>query len=79
MYLYSLFGAMIVGGLVGWAADRFGFVRHGIVTSLILGIGGAVIAYFVMALLGLGIGGRTMTAAIGALIALFVAPRLGKR
>ncbi len=79
MFLFSLMGAMLVGGLTGYAVAWLGLVRYGWAVAVILGIGGGVVAWLVSALTGIGFGGRTMTAIVGAAVALFLAPVLGRR
>ncbi|MEM1300705.1 MAG: hypothetical protein AAGH68_15640 [Pseudomonadota bacterium] len=74
--MFGLLGAIIVGAVMGWAAEQFGFTRMGLVPAVTTAVGGAVIAFFLLALFGIGFYGRTGTAAIGAAIALFLAPRM---
>ena len=64
---------------MGWAAENFNFTRMGLVPAISTGVGGAVIAFFVLALFGIGLFGRTGTAAIGAAIALYLGPRMRRR
>jgi uncharacterized membrane protein YeaQ/YmgE (transglycosylase-associated protein family) len=76
---FSVLGAMLVGALTGFLAERGGLVRNGVTVSVLLGLAGGVLAWLLTALTGLGLGGRTVTAILGALAALFIAPRLGRR
>ncbi len=78
MYLFSMFGTIVIGALVGFLTERFGLTRNGTLVSIILGLGGAVLAYLVSATFGIGFGGRSVTAAIGAGAALFLAPMIGR-
>ena len=77
--MFGLLGALVVGAVMGWAAERFGFTRIGVVPAIATAVGGAVIAFFLLALLGIGVFGRTGTAAIGAAIALYLGPRMGSK
>jgi uncharacterized membrane protein YeaQ/YmgE (transglycosylase-associated protein family) len=59
--------AIIIGGLAGWLAEQFMKSNMGMVMNIILGIVGAIVANFLLALLGVSLGGW-----IGYLIAGFV-------
>lgn len=66
--------AMILGGVTGVLAERFGLVRNGYVVSVALGVGGAMMLWFAQAALGIGLGlGRAGTAVAGAALLLFLA------
>lgn len=69
-----IFVAVLLGGLTGFLAERFGLVRNGYVVSVALGVGGATMAWFAQYALGLGFGfGRAMTSILGAGLMLLVA------
>ena len=59
--------AIIIGGLAGWLAEQFMKSNMGLVMNIILGIVGAIVANFLMGLLGISLGGW-----IGYLIAGFI-------
>ncbi|MFK7943964.1 MAG: hypothetical protein AB8B85_13765 [Paracoccaceae bacterium] len=77
--MFGLLGAVIIGAAMGWAAENFQFTRMGLVPAIATAVGGAVIAFFLLALFGIGLFGRTGTAAIGAALALYLGPRVGRR
>lgn len=67
----TLIGTVVIAGIVGYASERSGFTRNGIVQSIIICIGGAFLAYFVQLMFGLGFrspGLNAIAASIGALI-----------
>ncbi len=69
-----IFVAVLLGGLTGFLAERFGLVRNGYVVSVTLGVGGATLAWFLQYALGVGFGlGRAMTSILGAAAMLLVA------
>lgn len=76
--MFGLIGAVVIGAAMGWGAERFGFTRMAFVPAVTTAVGGAILAYFVLAIFGIGLYGRTGTAAAGAAIALFMAPRLSR-
>ena len=59
--------AIIIGGLAGWLAEQFMKSNMGLVMNIVLGIVGAILANFLLGLLGVSMGGW-----IGYLIAGFV-------
>ena len=61
------FGAIIVGGIAGWLAERFMKSNMGLFMNILLGIVGAAIASFLFGMLGIGFSGW-----IGYLVAGFV-------
>lgn len=66
--------AMILGGVTGLVAERFGLVRNGYIVSAGLGVGGATMLWFAQAALGVGLGlGRAGTSIAGAALLLFLA------
>ena len=66
----GIIGAIIVGGLAGWIAEKFMKSDMGIVMNIILGIAGAVVLNAVLAALDTGFGSGVfaylVTAVIGA-------------
>ena len=57
----GLLGAVIVGGLAGWLAERFMKSNMGIFINIILGIVGAAALNFVLGLLGIYTGNGVLT------------------
>lgn len=50
----GIIGAIVIGILAGWIAEKVMHRNHGIVTNLIVGVVGAFIGSFVAGLLGFG-------------------------
>ena len=72
--MYHFFGAIIIGALIGYMAEKFNFTRNGIIVSIALGVGGAMLFSFAQAFLGIGLGlGRHATSAVGAVLLLAIA------
>ena len=59
--------AIVVGGIAGWLAEQFMKSNMGLLMNIVLGIVGAVVASFLMGLVGISLGGW-----IGYLIAGFI-------
>lgn len=51
------FGAIVVGGLAGWLAEQFMKGDHNLLTNIILGILGAIVANSLLNLLDISFGG----------------------
>lgn len=59
--------AIIIGGVAGWLAEQFMKSNMGLIMNILLGVVGAVVANFLLALLGV-----VLTGAIGYLVAGFI-------
>lgn len=73
MYM-TLMGTMVIAGIVGYLSEKSGFTRNGIVSSVIICLGGAVLAYFVRIMFGVGFGSPGMNAIVSSLGALVIVP-----
>lgn len=66
----TLIGTVVIAGIVGYASEKSGFTRNGILPSIIICIGGAFLFYFVTIMFGIGFrapGLNAIAASIGAL------------
>lgn len=71
----GFFSMIIIGALAGWIAERITESDHGLITNILMGIGGAFIGGKIAELLDIPVFGffRTLIAAvIGAVIIIFV-------
>ena len=59
--------AIIIGGVAGWLAEQFMKSNMGLIMNILLGMVGAVVANFLLAILGV-----VLTGAIGYLVAGFI-------
>ena len=78
MYL-TLMGTMIIAGIVGYLSEKTGFTQNGILQSIIICLGGAILAYFVRIMFGLGFGSPGTNAVISSLGALIIVPTHWRR
>lgn len=70
--MVHMFGAIIIGALTGYISERMGLTRNGVIVSIALGVGGAIILWFAQGFMGVGLGlGRAMTSFVGAAGLLF--------
>jgi uncharacterized membrane protein YeaQ/YmgE (transglycosylase-associated protein family) len=75
-------GAVVIGLLAGWLAERIMGRRHGLLTNLIVGLVGAVLGGFVAGLAGFGYAGflpSLIVSTLGAVLLLALLNALGRR
>lgn len=70
----TLIGTFVIAGIVGYASEKSGFTRNGILASIIICIGGAFLAYFVRLMFGFGFGSPGLNAIASAVGALIIVP-----
>ncbi|MDB5414258.1 MAG: GlsB/YeaQ/YmgE family stress response rane protein [Rubritepida sp.] len=71
----GFFGAIIIGLLAGWIAERMMSRSHGLITNLIVGLVGALLGGFVASLAGFGYNGwvpSLVVSTLGAVLLLFL-------
>lgn len=72
--MYIFFGAVLIGGIIGYAAERMRLTQLGFVVAIAVGVGGAVILAVMQRVLGFNFGlGGGMTSVVGAVGLLFIA------
>jgi len=67
----SIFGTVVIAGIVGYLSEKTRFTHNGILQSIIICVGGAFVFYFVRLMFGFGFsspGVNAIAASIGALI-----------
>ena len=60
--------SIVIGGIAGWLAERFMKTDTGVLTNIVLGIVGAIVANAILSVVGVNLGGGWL----GYLIAGFV-------
>ena len=70
----QLFGTVVIAGIVGYASERTGFTRNGIIPSIIICVGGAFLFYFLRIMFGIGFGSPGVDAVLSSLGALVIVP-----
>ncbi|MDG1127857.1 hypothetical protein ABWH93_14940 [Seohaeicola saemankumensis] len=69
-----LIGTVVIAGIVGYASEKTGFTRNGILQSIIICVGGAFLFYFVRIMFGLSIGSPGVDAILSSVGALILVP-----
>jgi uncharacterized membrane protein YeaQ/YmgE (transglycosylase-associated protein family) len=79
----GIIGAIIIGILAGWIAEKVMHRNHGLLTNLIVGVVGAFLGSFLATALGIGTGAGVIpsliTATIGAILLLFILGLFNRR
>ena len=53
---FSFFGSLIIGGIVGYVSEKWGFTHHGILQAIIIALGGVVLLFMVRVMFGIPFG-----------------------
>ena len=70
----TLIGTVVIAGIVGYASERAGFTRNGVLPSIIICIGGAFLFYFVRIMFGVRLFSPGVDAILSSLGALLIVP-----
>ena len=72
----GIIGAILIGILAGWIAEKVMHRNHGLLTNLIVGVVGAFLGSFIATSLGIGTGAcvipSLIVATAGAILLLFI-------
>lgn len=71
---FALIGTIVIAGIVGYASERSGFTHNGVIPSMIICIGGAILFYFIRAMFGFSLGSHGLNAIASSLGALVIVP-----
>ncbi|WP_179380072.1 hypothetical protein [Jannaschia marina] len=70
----TLFGTVVIAGIVGYASERMAFTHNGYIPSIIICIGGAFLFFFVTLMFGIGFRSPGMNALLSSIGALVIVP-----
>ncbi len=71
---FALFGTIVLAGIIGYASERMAFTHNGIIPSMIICIGGAILFFFVRVMFGVSFGTHGMNAIVSSIGALIIVP-----
>lgn len=71
---FALIGTIVIAGVVGYISERSGFTRNGVVASMIICIGGAILFYFARVMFGISLGSHGLNAIVSSVGALVIVP-----
>ncbi|HEX7886465.1 MAG TPA: GlsB/YeaQ/YmgE family stress response membrane protein [Phenylobacterium sp.] len=79
----GILGAILIGILAGWIAEKVMHRNHGLLTNLIVGVVGAFLGSFIATSLGIGTGEGVipslLVATAGAVLLLFIVGLVRRR
>ncbi len=71
---FAFFGAVIIAGIIGYAAERTGFTHNGYIPSIIICVGGSFLFFMVARMFHIGFGSPGMNAIVASVGALIIVP-----
>ena len=71
---FAIMGTVVIAGIVGYASERSGFTRNGVIPSMIICIGGAFLFFFVGSMFRIGFGSPGVNAIVASVGALVIVP-----
>lgn len=70
----TLFGTVVIAGIVGYASERMDFTHNGYIPSIIICIGGAFLFFFITLMFGVGFRSPGLNALMSSIGALVIVP-----
>ncbi|MCT8159166.1 hypothetical protein [Pseudoruegeria sp. SHC-113] len=70
----TLFGTLVIAGIVGYVTERTGFTHNGYLPSIIICVGGALLFFFVRIMFGISFGSPGLNAIVASVGALIIVP-----
>lgn len=70
----TLFGTVVIAGIIGYASEKTGWTRNGIIQSIIICVGGAFLFFFIRIMFGIGFNSAGMNAIVSSIGALIIVP-----
>ncbi len=71
---FTLYGTMVIAGVIGYASEKSGYTRNGIVPSIVICIGGAIFFFFFVRMFGIGFRSPGINAILSSIGALIIVP-----
>lgn len=73
-FFYTLMGSCVIAAVVGFLSERTGFTRNGVLPSIVICIGGAMLFFFIGTMFRIGFGSPGMNAVVASVGALVIVP-----
>lgn len=74
MGFFAFFGSLMIGGIVGYLAEKWDLTHNGVLASIIIALGGVVLLFMVRVMFHLSFGSPGLDAMVGAAGALVLVP-----
>ena len=78
MLFVFFFVAIVIGGLIGYVAERLNIIDRSFFAAVIIGALGGLCGFMVITISGIGISYRIIAAIVGSIFALWALPGRGK-
>ena len=78
MLFVFFFVAIVIGGLIGYVAERLNIIDRSFFAAVIIGALGGLCGFMVITISGIGISYRIIAAIAGSIFALWALPGQGK-
>jgi uncharacterized membrane protein YeaQ/YmgE (transglycosylase-associated protein family) len=75
----TLFGTVVIAGIIGYASEKSEFTHNGIIPSIIICVGGAFLFYFVSIMFRITSGSPGLDAILASIGALIIVPTHWRR
>ena len=63
----TMFGTVVIAGIIGYASEKTGWTHNGYLQSIIICVGGAFLFFFVRVMFGVGFGSPGMNAIVSSI------------
>jgi len=70
----TMIGTIVIAGIIGYASERSRFTHNGILQSIIICVGGALLFYFVSLMFRFGFSSPGINAIVSSIGALIIVP-----
>ena len=70
----TLFGTVVIAGIVGYLSEKTGWTHNGILQSIIICVGGAFVFFFVRIMFNIGFDSAGLNAIVSSIGALVIVP-----
>ena len=74
MGFFAFFGALMIGGIVGYVSEKWGMTQNGVLASIVIALGGVVLLFMARVMFNLSFGSAGVDAIIGGAGALLLIP-----
>jgi len=74
MGFFAFFGALMIGGIVGYLSEKWDLTHNGVLASIVIALGGVILLFMVRVMFGLSFGAPGIDAIVGAAGALVLIP-----
>lgn len=71
---FAFWGSLVIGGLVAYFSEKWGFTHHGYLQAIIIALGGVILFFMARVMFDISLGSHGLNAIAGAAGALVLIP-----